>query len=215
MDGPCAKVNFVLDREPRFRGMPEARSPVERSLVTIVPTLNDAEANWNQARTGAIPDRLWVDCVVASNVDETLASDGRHVLTSFVQYVPYRLADSDWNAERARLGDAVTAIIEAEAPGFGDSIVARAVLTPLDLERRFAITEGNIFHGDIALDQLFFSRPVPGAAQYRAPIAGLYLCGAGTHPGGGVTAAPGHNAAGVIARDLARANSLVRSPKRR
>ena len=202
MDGPSAKVNYVLAAEPRVTGMPAERTPVERSLFTLVPTLDAAERAWGQARAGAVPDELWVDCVLASNVDDTLAPEGRHMLTCFVQYVPYRLRDGDWDTGREPLGDRVDAIIESYAPGFRGSIVARDVVTPLELERRFAITEGNIFHGDIALDQLFFSRPVPGCAHYRTPLKGLYLCGAGTHPGGGVTGAPGHNAAQAVLRDV-------------
>ena len=141
---------------------------------------------------------------MASNVDPTLASAGRHMLTCFVQYVPYRLNQGSWDQRREELGDSVVRKIGEYAPGFADSIIARRVFTPLDLERTFGITEGNIFHGDLSLDQLFFMRPLPGWSQYRTPIAGLYLCGAGTHPGGGVTGAPGHNAAHRILRDLGR-----------
>jgi phytoene dehydrogenase-like protein len=126
------------------------------------------------------------------------------MLTCFVQYLPYTLRSGNWNQRRDRLGDAVTRIIQRYAPNVPSSIIARRVLTPLDLEQTFGITEGNIFHGDIAMDQLFFMRPVPGFSQYRTPIEGLYLCGAGTHPGGGVTGAPGHNAAAMILKDQAR-----------
>ncbi|MGH7128720.1 MAG: phytoene desaturase family protein, partial [Planctomycetaceae bacterium] len=126
---------------------------------------------------------------------------GRHVMTCFVQYLPYRLADGDWHARRGELGDRVVELLGRYAPNVPDAIVARAVLTPLDLERTFGITEGNIFHGDLSLEQLFFMRPVPGFAHYSTPVAGLYLCGAGTHPGGGVTGAPGYNAAYRILKD--------------
>ena len=151
---------------------------------------------------GRMPERLWVDCVLASNVDDTLAPAGRHMLTCFVQYLPYRLRESSWDA-RARDASAtrVTAIIGEYAPNMPASVIARCVLTPPDLEARFGITEGNIFHGDIALEQMFFMRPLPGWANYRTPIASLYLCGAGTHPGGGVTGAPGYNAARRILAD--------------
>jgi phytoene dehydrogenase-like protein len=147
---------------------------------------------------GELPDNLWVDCVVASNVDPGLVTPGRHVLTSFVQYLPYRLRDTTWDEQREPLGDQVVEIIGRYAPNVPDAVVGRAVLTPLDLERRVGITEGNIFHGDISMDQLFHMRPVPGWANYRSPIRGLYLCGAGTHPGGGVTGAPGYNAAHAV-----------------
>ncbi len=204
MAGPAAKVNFVLDREPAVRGMPASHTAAERSFFTLVPTLQGAEDCYNLAARGELPADLWVDCVMASNVDPTLAPVGRHMLTCFVQYVPWRLQQGTWDQRREELGDSVVRKIGAYAPGFADSIIARRVLTPLDLERTFGITEGNIFHGDLSLDQLFFMRPLPGWSQYRTPIAGLYLCGAGTHPGGGVTGAPGHNAAKRILRDLQR-----------
>lgn len=201
MAGPCGKVNLVLSEEPRVAGMPAAHSKAERSLFTLVPSLEEAEASYNEARRGLLPEHLWVDCVLASNVDPGLVTEGRHVLTTFVQFLPYRLAASDWEHERERLGDQVVEIIGRYAANVPGSVVARRVLTPLDLERTFAITEGNIFHGDISLEQLFFMRPLPGWSQYRTPVEGLYLCGAGSHPGGGVTGAPGYNAARRILAD--------------
>jgi phytoene dehydrogenase-like protein len=114
--------------------------------------------------------------------------------------LPYRLREGDWNVRREELGDRVTQLIERFAPDFGNSVIARCVLSPPDLEERFGITEGNIFHGDIALQQMFFMRPLPRWARYRTPIDKLFLCGAGTHPGGGVTGAPGYNAAHLILR---------------
>jgi phytoene dehydrogenase-like protein len=125
-------------------------------------------------------------------------------MTCFVQYVPYRLRAGDWDGERERLGDLVLAKIAEYAPSVPGAVVARQVLTPLDLERTYGLTEGNIFHGDLSLEQLFFMRPVAGWARYRTPIAGLYLCGAGAHPGGGVTGAPGYNAAHQALRDIGR-----------
>jgi phytoene dehydrogenase-like protein len=204
MAGPCAKVNLVLDREPDFRGLPPDASPGRKALFTLVPTLDGAERCYDLAKTGTIPDDPWVDCVVATQVDDTLAPPGRHIMTCFVQYVPYRLNRGTWDERRDHLGDLVVAKIGRYAPNVPGSIVARQVLTPLDLERVYGLTEGNIFHGDLTLEQLFFMRPVPGWARYRTPVAGLYLCGAGTHPGGGVTGAPGYNAAHQILRDLRR-----------
>jgi len=201
MNGPCAKVNFVLSEEPRIPGMPASHSAAERSLFTLAPSLAEAENSYNQAMRGEIPEQLWVDCVVASNVDPSLVQDGRHVMTCFVQFLPYRLRQSDWPAERERLGDRVTEVISHYAPNVPGTVVARRVLSPFDLEQSFGITEGNIFHGDINLGQLSFMRPVPGWSQYRTPVDGLYLCGAGTHPGGGVTGAPGYNAAKRILAD--------------
>ncbi len=123
------------------------------------------------------------------------------MLTCFVQYVPYQLADGSWDEKREFLGDRIVKKIADYVPKLPASIIARRVYTPLDLERVFGITEGNIFHGDVNLGQLFFMRPLPGWAHYRTPIEGLYLCGAGTHPGGGVTGAPGYNAAHRIMKD--------------
>ena len=202
MAGPCAKVNFVLSEEPRVRGMATNSTPGERSLFTLVPSLEFAERCYDIAKFGDIPEDLWVDCVVASNVDDSLAPKGRHVMTCFVQYVPYKLRQGTWDENRELLGDRVVKKIAEYAPNVPGAIVARQVLTPLDLERTYGLTEGNIFHGDLNLEQLFFMRPVPGWAQYRTPISSLYLCGAGAHPGGGVTGAPGHNAARQVLRDF-------------
>jgi len=201
MDGPCAKVNFVLAEEPRFTGTSPQASPLERAFYTLVPSLEFAERCYDIAKFGEIPEELWVDCVVSSNADPSLAPPGKHILTCFVQYVPYRLREDTWDEKRELLGDRVVRKIAEYAPNVPNAILARQVLTPLDLERTYGLTEGNIFHGDLRLEQLFFMRPVPGWAQYRTPIRGLYLCGAGAHPGGGVTGAPGRNAARQALRD--------------
>ena len=207
MAGPCAKVNFVLSEEPRVRGMAADASPGERSLFTLAPSLESAERCYDITKFGEIPEELWVDCVVASNVDDTLAPQGRHVMTCFVQYVPYQLRQGTWDENRDLLGERVVKKIAEYAPNVPGAIVARQVITPLDLERTYGLTEGNIFHGDLRLEQLFFMRPVPGWSQYRTPIPGLYLCGSGAHPGGGVTGAPGHNAAQQVLRDYRGAKS--------
>ncbi|HEU4400737.1 MAG TPA: NAD(P)/FAD-dependent oxidoreductase [Candidatus Polarisedimenticolia bacterium] len=201
MAGPCAKVNFVLSEEPKVNGMPAGADPGRRSLFTLVPTLDAAQRMYDIARTGDIPEALWVDCVVASNVDDSLAPKGRHIMTCFVQYVPYQLRQGTWDEKSDLLGDRVVNKIAEYAPNVPASIIARQVVTPLDLERTYGLTEGNIFHGDLVLEQLFFMRPVAGWARYRTPLAGLYLCGAGAHPGGGVTGAPGYNAAHQVLRD--------------
>jgi phytoene dehydrogenase-like protein len=204
MDGPCAKVNFVLSEEPKVTGMPRDFEKSQRALFTLVPSLAFAERCYDIAKLGEIPEELWVDCVVASNVDPSLAPEGRHVMTCFIQYVPYRLKEGNWDEKRELLGDRVVKKIGEYAPNVPGSVVARQVLTPLDLERTYGLTEGNIFHGDLNLEQLFFMRPVGGWARYRTPVNGLYLCGAGAHPGGGVTGAPGHNAAKQVLRDWKR-----------
>ncbi len=201
MQGPCAKVNMVLAEEPRFTGTSPTATPLERTFYTLVPSLEFAERCYDIAKFGAIPEELWVDCVVSSNADDSLAPSGKHILTCFVQYVPYHLREGNWDEKRDLLGDRVVRKIAEYAPNVPQSILAMQVLTPLDLERTYGLTEGNIFHGDLRLEQLFFMRPVPGWSQYRTPVDGLYLCGAGTHPGGGVTGAPGRNAAHQALRD--------------
>ena len=205
MAGPCAKVNLVLSEEPRFTGTSAGASPQERSLYTLVPSLEFAERCYDIAKFGQLPEELWVDCVVASNVDASLAPPGKHIMTCFVQYVPYKLREGNWDEKRELLGDRVIRKIAEYAPNVPAAVVARQILTPLDLERTYGLTEGNIFHGDLNLEQLFFMRPVPGWSQYRTPLDGLYLCGAGAHPGGGVTGAPGRNAALQALRDWKRA----------
>jgi len=206
MDGPCAKVNLVMDTEPRVLGMPAEAGPGQRALFTLPPDIADTDACYDLSKRGEIADaeQLFVDCVVASNVDSSLAPAGRHIMTCFVQYVPYRLASGDWDTRRDELGDKVISRISRFAPNVAESVVARQVLTPLDLERTYGLTEGNIFHGDVRPDQLFHMRPVPGWARYATPVRGLYLCGAGAHPGGGVTGAPGYNAAHRVLADLKR-----------
>jgi phytoene dehydrogenase-like protein len=201
MAGPCAKVNMVLSEEPRFTGTSPQATALERTFYTLVPSLDFAERCYDIAKFGDIPEELWVDCVVSSNADESLAPAGKHILTCFVQYVPYHLREGSWDDKREILGDRVVKKIAEYAPRVPGAIIARHVLTPLDLERTYGLTEGNIFHGDLRLEQLFFMRPVPGWSQYRTPIEGLYLCGAGAHPGGGVTGAPGRNAAHQALRD--------------
>jgi phytoene dehydrogenase-like protein len=204
MNGPCAKVNMVLAEEPKFTGTPSTYTPLERTFYTLVPSLACAERCYDIAKFGEIAEDLWVDCVVSSNADDSLAPSGKHILSCFVQFVPYRLCRGSWDDQRELLGDRVVRKIAEYAPNVPQAIIARQVLTPLDLERTYALTEGNIFHGDLRLQQLFFMRPVPGWSQYRTPIRGLYLCGAGAHPGGGVTGAPGHNAARQVLRDWKR-----------
>ncbi|MGH8197208.1 MAG: phytoene desaturase family protein [Steroidobacteraceae bacterium] len=208
MDGPCAKLNLVLGEEPVLERSDPAADALQRSQFTLVPWLDGAQQSYGEARRGRIAEELWIDCVVPSLVDPSLATKGRHVMTCFVQYLPYRLAGSEWSLERERLEAQLLRQIAHFVPAVGRSLVASRLYTPLDLETVFGITEGNIFHGDLRPDQLFFMRPLPGYARYAAPLAALYLCGAGTHPGGGVTGAPGHNAAERILGDLKRDRAL-------
>ncbi len=202
MDGPCGKLNLVLEEEPVLERSDPSADALQRSQFTLVPWLDGAQAAYGEARRGRIADELWIDCLVPSLVDPSLATAGRHVMTCFIQYLPYRLAGSEWSLEREKLEAQLLRQITQFVPAVGRSRIASRLYTPLDLENVFGITEGNIFHGDLRPDQLFFMRPLPGHARYASPIPALYLCGAGTHPGGGVTGAPGHNAAQRILGDL-------------
>lgn len=204
MAGPSAKLNLALTREPTVLGRDPAADPRERSLLTIVPTLEGAQRIADACRRGEISDELWIDCVIPSLVDGTLCPPGKAMMTCFIQYVPYGLANGTWYERREELGDSVVRQIARHMPDLPELIEGRVVLTPLDLERTYGLTEGNIFHGDLTLGQLFSMRPVPEFSQYRTPVKGLYLCGAGAHPGGGVTGAPGHNAAKQVLRDRKR-----------
>ncbi len=210
MDGPCGKFNLVLSEEPRLANEEPGSDALRRAQFTLVPWLDGAQAAYGEMRRGRIAEELWIDCLVPSLVDDSLATNGRHVMTCFIQYLPYALAGSDWSLERERLEAQLVRQIAQFVPAVGRSVVAQRLYTPADLEATFGITEGNIFHGDLRPDQLFFMRPVPGHARYAAPVPALYLCGAGTHPGGGVTGAPGHNAAHRILADLKRDRALRR-----
>ena len=208
MDGPCGKLNLVLSEEPRLTGADQSAEALQRAQFTLVPWLDGAQRCYERARHGEIDARLWIDCLVPSLIDPSLVTPGHHVMTCFVQYLPYRVAGSDWNAERGPLQAQLLGHLAEFVPAVGRSLVASRLYSPADLEEVFGITEGNIFHGDLRPDQLFFMRPVPTHARYATPLRGLYLCGAGTHPGGGVTGAPGHNAAHRILDDLRRDRSL-------
>jgi len=213
MDGPCGKLNLVLSEEPRLEAEEPGSDALRRAQFTLVPWLDGAQAAYGEARRGRIAEELWIDCLVPTLVDDSLATPGRHVMTCFIQYLPYRLAGSEWSLERDHLEEQLLRQIARFVPAVGRSVIASRLYTPVDLEHTFGITEGNIFHGDLRPDQLFFMRPVAGFARYASPIPALYLCGAGTHPGGGVTGAPGHNAAHRILADLKRDRALRRQLK--
>jgi phytoene dehydrogenase-like protein len=198
MNGPAAKVNMVLSEAPRITGMAADATPAEQAVLSVMGNMERVQRLYDKAKFGELSDDLWVDCVMPSFVDDTLCPPDKHMLTCFVQYVPYSLKDGDWNSQREALGDRVVELIGQHAPNVPGSVIARKVLTPLDLEEIYGLTEGSIFHGDLSLGQLFFMRPVPAWSQYKTPIRGLYLCGAGAHPGGGVTGAPGRNAAMAV-----------------
>jgi len=204
MAGPAAKLNLALTGEPTVIGRACDATPLERALLSIAPTLEGAQRCADIARFGDIPDELWIDCVIPSLVDDSLCPPGHQIMTCFIQYVPYRLRQGTWDERREAFADAIVRQISRHMPDLPDLNLGRSVLTPLDLERTYGLTEGNIFHGDLHPGALFSMRPVPGWSQYRTPVSGLYLCGAGAHPGGGVTGAPGHNAAKEVLRQTKR-----------
>ena len=203
---PSLKINLALDALPRFRGgSGDVPGPEHSGTIHIgARTLDELDAAFTAAERGGLPQRPLVELTLPSALDSSLAPAGRHVASMFVQYAPYELADSSWEREREPFADRVCALVDEVAPGFSASVLHREVLAPPDLERVFGLTGGNIFHGAMSLDRLLFMRPLPGTSHYRTPVAGLYLCGAGTHPGGGVMGACGRNAAMEILRDLGR-----------
>jgi phytoene dehydrogenase-like protein len=200
--GGSAKVNLALEELPDFIALPGTEEGPQHPEFVISPSIRYLERAWDDAKDGRFSAAPMIDGVIPSTKDPTLAPDGKHVMTCFVQYAPYTLQGADWEAQREALGDAVIDTIAQYAPNVKGAVIHREVLTPVDLERRFGLVGGNIFHGEMALDQLFSLRPAPQAGAYRTPVRGLYLCGSGTHPGGGVMGAPGRNAARVIAADL-------------
>jgi phytoene dehydrogenase-like protein len=203
---PSVKINLALDRLPRFHGIAgDAAGPEHVGTIHLgARSLDALDAAFDAARQGRLPDRPLIELTIPSAIDGSLAPPGRHVASMFVQYAPYALAESSWDIERDRFADRVFALVDEVAPGFSQSVLHREVLAPPDLESIFALTGGNIFHGAMSLDRLLCLRPLPGWAHYRTPVEGLYLCGAGTHPGGGVMGACGRNAAAEVLRDLAR-----------
>ncbi|MBZ5609274.1 MAG: NAD(P)/FAD-dependent oxidoreductase [Acidobacteriia bacterium] len=197
-EGTSCKINLALDGLPDFRALPGAPGPQHRATMHICPSLDYVERAWDDAKYGRPSQSPLLELTIPTMYDPTLAPPGKHILGIFLQYAPYTLRDATWDELREPFAFRVLDVIEEYAPGFRSLILHQQVLTPLDLERRFGLTGGNIFHGEMSLDQMFVLRPVAGCARYRTPIRGLYLCGSGTHPGGGVMGAPGYNAAREI-----------------
>jgi len=197
MNGVVAKVNYALEALP---SMPATADDVPAHF-RVCPSLEYIERAYDDAKYGRPSSEPVLDVFVPTIVDPDLAPSGKHIMSVHVQYAPYALRGGDWKKEGAKLGDRVTTILEDYAPGLEQLIVNQQVLTPVDLEERFGLTEGHIYHGEMTLDQSFVLRPVPGWSRYRTPVEGLYLCGSGAHPGGGITGAPGYNAAREILKD--------------
>ena len=192
--GSSGKVNLALDALPNFAALP-GDGPHLRGALSISPSVDYMERAYDQAKYGEFSRRPYIDMVIPTLTDPSVAPPGRHILSCFVQYAPYTLASGTWDEQREAFGDAVIDTLAEYAPNIRDIILHRQVVTPLDLEREFGLTEGNIFQGELTLEQLFFARPIPGWAQYQTPIRNLWMCGSATHPGGGIMGAPGRNAA--------------------
>ena len=192
--GSSGKVNLALDTLPDFTCLPGAGSHL-RGAISISPSIDYIERAYDDAKYGRYSERPYIDIVIPSLTDPTVAPPGKHVMSCFVQYAPYHLKQGDWDSEREHFGDCVIDTLAEYAPNLKNIVLHRQVLTPLDLEREFGLTEGNIFQGELSLEQLFFLRPAPGWANYQTPIKNLYMCGSGAHPGGGIMGAPGRNAA--------------------
>jgi phytoene dehydrogenase-like protein len=194
-EGTSLKMNLALSGLPEWSALPGAPGPQHRATMHICPSIEYVERAWDDAKYGRPSERPLLELTVPTMYDATLAPPGRHIMGIFLQYAPYTLREGNWDDLRESYGRRVLDLIAEYAPNIHAIVEHVQVLTPLDLERRFGLTGGNIFHGEMSLDQMFAMRPVAGWARYRTPIRGLYLCGSGAHPGGGVMGAPGYNAA--------------------
>jgi phytoene dehydrogenase-like protein len=216
--GTLAKVNYAVSALPRFTSL-RSRDANEQAgalsgRVRLAHDLDSIERAFDAAKYGAFADEPWMELTIPSIADSSLAPPGRHVVSAYVQYAPYHLAGTGWDTERNRLGDVATATIAKYAPGFESLVLARDVITPLDLERTYGLTGGDIFHGELALDQWFVTRPMLGFARYATPIRNLFLCGSGTHPGTGLNGRSGALAAREILRAIKRGGNGGTVPRR-
>jgi phytoene dehydrogenase-like protein len=199
---PSLKINVALNELPDFTALPgRGPGPQHRGTIHICPTLDYMERAYDDAKYGRPSESPILECTIASAVDPTIVPEGKHLMSMFIQYAPTHLREGDWDSVKESFADRCFDILSEYAPNFRRAVIDRQVLSPLDIERRFGLTGGNIFQGAMSLGQLFFMRPVAGYANYRTPIRGLYLCGAATHPGGGVMGACGYNAARAILAD--------------
>jgi phytoene dehydrogenase-like protein len=203
--GSSGKVNLALDALPNFKSLSGTGAHL-RGAISISPSMDYMERAYDDAKYGRYSRRPYIDMVIPSLTDPSVAPPGKHVLSCFVQYAPYKLAEGTWDEQREAFGDNVIDTIAEHAPNIKNIIISRQILTPLDLEREFGLTQGNIFQGELSLEQLFFLRPVPGWAYYRTPVANLYMCGSATHPGGGIMGANGRIASQVILKEWSLAS---------
>lgn len=201
-EGTSLKINFALRGLPEFKCLPGAPGPQHRATMHICPSIEYVERAWDDAKYGRPSKSPMIELTIPTMYDSSLAPEGRHIMGAFLQYAPYTLRNGSWDELREPFANRVVDLIEEYCPNIRAVIEHMQVLTPLDLERRFALTGGNIFHGEMSFEQMFVMRPLPGWARYRTPVKGLYLCGSGAHPGGGVMGAPGFNCAREILRDM-------------
>lgn len=200
--GVSAKINLALSGLPSFAGIGEASRAKLSGRIHLGPDIDYLERAFDAAKYGDYSRQPYLDITIPSLLDPALAPTGAHVMSIYVQYAPYKLKEGDWNSRREEFADTVIDVLSSYAPNLKELLVARQVITPLDLEETYGMSGGHIHHGEQSLDQFFTFRPLIGWAQYRTPLKGLYLCGAGTHPGGGVTGGPGANAAREIIKDF-------------
>jgi len=198
--GRVSKVNLVLSGLPRFRGAPSEEALTGR--IVIAPSIDHLERAFDASKYGRVSAEPFLEATIPTLSDPTLAPEGTHVLSVLAQWTPSELREGDWATEREHLADLVVKTLEAYAPGLGELVTARQAMTPVDLETDYALSGGHVYHAEPGLDQFFVWRPLLGHARYRFGLPGLYLCGSGAHPGGGVTGAPGANAAREILADL-------------
>jgi phytoene dehydrogenase-like protein len=210
--GSSGKVNLALSALPNFKCLPGPGAHL-RGAISISPSTDYMERAYDDAKYGRYSRRPYVDMVIPSLTDPSVAPPGKHVLSCFVQYAPYKLAEGNWDDQKEAFGDNVVNTIAEYAPNIKDIIIGRQVLTPLDLEREFGLTQGNIFQGELSLEQLFFLRPVAGWAYYRTPIRNLFMCGSATHPGGGIMGANGRIASQVILKEWKSGGSRAHATK--
>lgn len=207
--GSSGKVNIALDALPRFPALPEG-SPCIRGDMHFTDSVERMERGYDDWKAGRWSADPFLDMMIPTTLDPTMAPPGQHFMSCFVQYCPPKVEGRDWtDADRDAFGKTVIDQIAEYSPGFRDLILHAEIRTPRELEAEVGLTEGNIFQGELTFDQILFNRPVPGYAQYRSPVAGLYMCGSSTHPGGGVMGAPGRNAASEILRDLKRKPAVM------
>ncbi|MCG8604222.1 NAD(P)/FAD-dependent oxidoreductase [bacterium] len=199
--GSSGKVNLSLDAAPNLACVPRF-GPHLRGTISISPSVDYLERAYDDAKYGNFSNRPYIDVIIPSMIDPDMAPPGKHVMSCFVQYAPYELADGTWDERREEFGDTVVDTLAEYIPNLKEIILHRQVLTPLDIERKIGLTQGNIFQGELSLSQLLFMRPALGYAQYRTPIRNYYQCGSSTHPGGGIMGAPGRLAAQQILRDI-------------